>query len=92
MTDKPVGTDLISDAQNNAVITGHSVTFSCTADSLPSPELELLFNNVSLGYFKNGNYTLQRVNSSSGGTYECVPRNFLGTGLRASLNLTVQGW
>jgi len=90
-TDKPVGTRLASDAQSNGVMAGHAVTFSCSADSLPPPELELRFNNTSLGFFKNGLFTLQRVNTSHQGMYECVARNLLGTGHKATLNLTVFG-
>ena len=68
-----------------------SVTFSCTADSVPPPELELRFGNSALGLFDNGTITLKNINASNQGTYECVPRNILGTGPTATLNLTVLG-
>ena len=68
-----------------------SVTFFCTADSVPPPELELRFGNSALGLFDNGTFTLKNINASNQGTYECVPRNILGTGPTATLNLTVLG-
>ena len=90
-TDKPEGTRLTSDAQNDAVTENFEVTFHCTANSVPPPELQLLFNNSSLGFFINNKFVLTNVNSSNQGTYKCIPRNILGTGPAASLNLTVLG-
>lgn len=90
-TDKPVGTRVTSDARNNAVMVDQAVTFTCSAESLPTPQLELLFNNKTLGMFQNGTFALHRVNVSNEGEYQCIPRNFLGTGPTAHLNLTVRG-
>lgn len=86
-----VETHLRSDAKDDRVIAGNSVTFSCTAKSVPSSDLEIRLNNVSLGFFKNNTFTLQNVNTSYGGTYECVPWNMFGYGPIATVNLTVQG-
>ena len=90
-TDKPEGTRLTSDARNDAVIENFQVTFHCIADSVPPPELELLFDDSSLGFFINNKFAFTNVNASNQGTYKCVPRNILGTGLAATLNLTVIG-
>ena len=90
-TDKPEGTRLTSDAHNDAVAKDFQVIFHCTADSVPPPELELLFDNSSLGFFINNKFTLKNVNVSNQGTYKCVPRNILGPGPEATLNLTVLG-
>ena len=90
-TDKPEGTRLTSDARNDAVIENFQVTFHCIADSIPPPELELLFDDSSLGFFIHNKFALVNVNASNQGTYKCVPRNILGTGLAATLNLTVIG-
>lgn len=90
-TDKPEGTRLTSDARNDAVIENFQVTFHCIADSVPPPELELLFDDSSLGFFINNKFALANVSASDQGTYKCVPRNILGTGLAATLNLTVIG-
>lgn len=90
-TDKPKGTRLTSDAHNDAVTENFQVTFHCTADSVPPPELELLFDNSSLGFFINNKFAFENVNASNQGTYRCVPRNILGTGPEATLNLTVLG-
>ena len=68
-----------------------TVTFYCSADSLPPPQLELRFKNKTLGLFQNGNFSLQHVNISDEGVYECIARNVLGTGAIARLNLKVQG-
>ena len=90
-TDKPEGTRLTSDAENDAVTENLQVTFHCFADSVPSAELELLFDNSSLGFFINNEFALTNVNASNQGTYKCVPHNILGTGPAATLNLTVLG-
>lgn len=90
-TDTPEGTRLTSDARNDAVIENFQVTFHCIADSVPPPELELLFDDSSLGFFINNKFALANVSASDQGTYKCVPRNILGTGLAATLNLTVIG-
>ena len=90
-TDKPRGTRLTSDAHNDAVAESVQVTFYCTADSVPPPELELRIGNSSLGLFVNNMLTLENINASNQGTYECVPRNILGPGPTATLNLTVLG-
>ena len=58
-------------------------------ESNPPPNLEIRLNNVSLGFFKNNTFTLQDVNMSYGGTYECVPWNMFGYGPIATVNLTV---
>lgn len=90
-TDKPRGTRLTSDTQNDAVKESSQVTFFCTAESVPPAELELRFDGSSLGFFNNGRFTLKHINASNQGAYECVPRNILGTGPEATLNLTVLG-
>ena len=91
MTDKPRGTRLTSDAQNDAVKENTQVTFYCIAESVPPPELELRFDDSSLGLFNNGRFTLKQLNASNQGAYGCVPRNILGTGPEATLHLTVLG-
>lgn len=90
-TDKPRGTRLTSDAQNNAVEKNFQVTFYCTAESVPPPELELHFDDSPLGFFNNGRFTLKHINASYQGVYGCVPRNILGTGPEDTLSLTVLG-
>lgn len=90
-TDKPGGTRLISDAQNDAVTEKLQVTFYCFADSVPPPDLELLFDDSSVGLFINNKFALENVNASNQGTYKCIPRNILGTGPAATLSLTVLG-
>ena len=69
----------------------HTVTFSCSADSLPRPELELRFHGKTVDMFQNGMFSIQSVNVSHQGLYECVPHNLLGSGPIARLNLTVLG-
>jgi len=91
VTDKPRGTRLISDAQNDAVKENSQVTFYCTAESVPPPELELRFDDSPLGFFNNGRFTHKQLNASNQGSYGCVPRNILGIGPEATLHLTVLG-
>ena len=89
--DKPRATHLTSDATKNTAIEGFPLTFQCTADSVPPPIFEIRFKGLSLGDSGNGKLTIQQVKASDQGRYECVPRNILGTGRIASLNLTVLG-
>ena len=90
-TDKPRATHLTSNATKNIAIEGLPVTFQCTADSVPPPMFEIRFKGLSLGNSSNGKLTIQQVKASDQGRYECIPRNILGSGRRASLNLTVLG-
>ena len=91
VTDKPRGTRLTSDAQNDTVTENSQVTFYCTAESLPQPELQLHFEHSPLGFFSNGRFTLKHINASNQGAYGCIPRNILGTGPEAALHLIVLG-
>ena len=91
LIDKPIGTRFTSDAQGNTVMAEHAVTFSCAAESLPLPKLELRFNSKTIGWFQNGMFAIQSVNVSHQGLYECVPHNLLGSGPIARINLTVLG-
>ncbi|XP_068733670.1 neural cell adhesion molecule 1-like isoform X1 [Montipora capricornis] len=87
---KPLRTSLTYSAKGDVVQVKDTVIFSCSADSLPPPQLELRFKNKTLGLFQNGNFSLQHVNISDEGVYECIARNVLGTGAIARLNLKVQ--
>ncbi|XP_068686511.1 neural cell adhesion molecule 1-like isoform X2 [Montipora foliosa] len=87
---KPLRTSLTYSAKGDVVQVKDIVIFSCSADSLPPPQLELRFKNKTLGLFQNGNFSLQHVNISDEGVYECIARNVLGTGAIARLNLKVQ--
>lgn len=89
--DKPTATRLTSNITGNTVIRNLSVTFHCSADSVPHPVLELRFKNSSLGYFIDGLFTIERVRASDEGKYECVPSNIIGVGRIATLNLSVVG-
>lgn len=73
------------------MVAEHSVTFSCAAESLPLPKLELRFNSKTIGWFQNGRFAMQSVNVSHQGLYECVPHNLLGSGPIVRINLTVLG-
>ena len=89
--DKPRNTSLTSNVTRNNAIEGIPVTFTCSADSAPSPLYQLRFKGVSLGHFSDGVFTIQKVRASDQGIYDCVPRNILGIGQRATLNLIVLG-
>ena len=73
------------------MIEGLPVTITCSADGTPSPLYELRFKSVSLDNVSHGVLTIQKVRASDQGTYDCVPRNILGIGRMAILNLTVLG-
>ncbi|XP_068741715.1 hemicentin-1-like [Montipora capricornis] len=87
---KPIRTNVTYAVKGDVVLVKDTVTFSCSADSLPPPQLELRFNNKTLGLFQNGKFSLQHVNISDEGVYECIARNVLGTGAIARLNLRVK--
>lgn len=86
---KPFATRLTSNATRNTAISGLPVTFFCNSDSVPPPALELRFKNKSLGLFSGRMFTIEHVNASDEGMYQCVPNNILGIGQIATLYLTV---
>ncbi|XP_066024471.1 hemicentin-1 isoform X2 [Pocillopora verrucosa] len=86
---RPFATRLTSNATRNTAISGLPVTFLCNSDSVPPPALELRFKNKSLGLFSGRMFTIEHVNASDEGMYQCVPNNILGTGKIATLYLTV---
>ncbi|PFX16317.1 Hemicentin-2 [Stylophora pistillata] len=86
---KPIETRFKSNVTRDTTIRGLSVTFLCNSNSVPPPALELRFKNTSLGLFSGGMFTIERVNASDEGMYQCVPHNVLGTGQIATLYLTV---
>ncbi|XP_049902626.1 hemicentin-2-like [Epinephelus moara] len=53
--------------------TGHNVTFSCSAMSVPPCEFSWLFNGFSVG--NNSEYTTERLSFNMSGEYTCVASN-----------------
>ncbi|XP_068685522.1 hemicentin-1-like isoform X2 [Montipora foliosa] len=87
---KPRATNLTSNVEKmDNVFEGQTITFFCSADSVPPAVYEFRFKREFLGYSKDGVFVIQNVNSSHKGEYECVPSNILGTGDIAAMSLNV---
>ena len=87
--DKPQGIVLRTNTTENAAIEGSSMTFVCSADSVPPSVYELRFKPSLKSDSNNGIFTIQQVKASHQGTYECAVRNILGIGAVATLHLDV---
>ena len=94
LLDKPEGARLITNASQNTVIEGGTVTFTCIVMAA-EPEVSIYkfyFNGSLLGGNNNSEYTLNKVNRSQHyGEYKCVPQNDAGDGAEATVRLDING-
>ena len=67
---------------------GKSFTITCEADSYPTPDFKIFFNDTKLLVNEN-TYTITKVNNSHAGFYKCTARNKLGLGSSTSRYLPV---
>ena len=92
--DKPEGVRLTTNASQNTVTEGDSVTFKCTAmTAVPQVSIyKFFFNDHLLSWNSNSDYTLNNVNRSQHyGEYKCVPHNDAGDGAEATVRLNIDG-
>ena len=92
--DKPEGARLTTNASQNAVTEGDSVTFNCTVKAaVPLVSIyKFFFNGHLLSNNSNSEYTLTKVNRSQHyGEYKCVPHNDAGDGAEATARLNING-
>ncbi|XP_066024524.1 neural cell adhesion molecule 1-like isoform X8 [Pocillopora verrucosa] len=89
---KPEGARLITNASQNTVTEGDTVTFTCIVMAAV-PEVSIYkfyFNGRLLGGNNNSEYTLNKVNRSQDyGEYKCVPQNDAGDGAEATVRLDI---
>ena len=94
LLDKPKGARLITNASQNTVIEGGTVTLTCIVMAAV-PEVSIYkfyFNGSLLSGNNNSEYTLNKVNRSQHyGVYKCVPHNDAGDGAEATMRLDVNG-
>ena len=94
LLDKPEGARLITNASQNTVTEGDTVTFTCIVMAAV-PEVSIYkfyFNGRLLGGNNNSEYTLNKVNRSQHyGEYKCVPQNDAGDGAEATVRLDING-
>ena len=92
--DKPEGARLTTNASQNTVMEGDTVTFTCIVMAAV-PEVSIYkfyFNGSLLSGNNNSEYTLNKVNRSQHyGVYKCVPHNDAGDGAEATVRLDVNG-
>ena len=92
--DKPEGTRLTTNASQNTITQGDSVTFTCKVmAAVPEVSIYKFYVNDSL-LSKNSNseYTLYNVSRSQHyGKYKCVPHNDAGDGAEAIVGLNING-
>ena len=92
--DKPEGARLTTNASQNTVMEGDTVTFTCIVmAAVPEVSIyEFYFNGSLLGGNNNSEYTLNKVNRSQHcGVYKCVPHNDAGDGAEATVRLDING-
>ena len=92
--DKPEGARLTTNASQNTVTEGDSVTFNCTVmAAVPLVSIyKLFFKGHLLSNNSNSEYTLNIVNRSQHyDEYKCVPHNEAGDGAEATVRLNISG-
>ena len=92
--DKPEVARFTTNASQNTVTEGDTVTFKCqvTAAETPVSIYKFFFNGTLLSNNSNSEYTLNNVNRSQhNGNYKCVPHNDAGDGAEATVRLNING-
>ena len=92
--DKPEGARLTTNAPQNTVTEGDTVTLKCIVmASVPQVSIyKFYFNGRLLSSNSNSEYTLNNVNRSQQyGEYKCVPHNDAGDGAEATVRLDING-
>ena len=81
---------LYTNATNNTVAVGKSARLHCMTNSIPTTNTFLFHHNGSLlAETSNGVLDIDDVQLSNAGLISCYPRNILGQGEPAYVNLTV---
>ena len=92
--DRPEGARLTTNAAQNTITEGDSVTFNCTVvAAVPQVSIyKFYFRGQLLRNTNNSEYTLNNVNRSQHyGEYKCVPHNDAGDGAEATVRLNIDG-
>lgn len=90
LADKPINTVLYSNATNNTIAFGKSVGLHCKTNSIPAAQsFSFYHNGLLLAESNNGVFVIPNVQRSNAGLINCHPRNVLGVGDTAHVNLTV---
>ncbi|CAH3157690.1 unnamed protein product [Pocillopora meandrina] len=90
---KPEGARLTTDAAQNTVTEGDTVTFKCIImAAVPQVSIyKFYFNGSLLRENSNSEYTLNNVNRSQHyGEYKCIPHNDVGDGAKATVRLNIK--
>ena len=93
-SDKPEGARLTTNASQNTVTEGDTVTFKCIVmAAVPQVSIyKFYFNRRLVRGNSNSEYTLKNVNRSQHfGEYKCVPHNNAGDGAEATVRLNING-
>ena len=92
--DKPEGARLTTNAAQNTITEGDSVTFNCTVvAAVPQVSIyKFYFRGQLLRNTNNSEFTLNNVNRSQHyGEYKCAPHNDAGDGAEATVRLNIDG-
>ena len=92
--DKPGGARFTTNASQNTITEGDTVTFKCKViAAVPQVSIyKFYFNGGLLSGNSNSKYALNNVNRSQhNGEYKCVPHNDTGDGAEATVILNMNG-
>jgi len=89
--DKPENVQLKTSATNNKAYKGETVSFNCSADAVPSVTSYQLLENGTAILVDTSTGKWRKVFTIGVFIYQCVANNTLGTGVSASVTLSVNG-
>ena len=89
-SDKPENVQLKTSAADNKAYKGETISFNCSADAVPSvTSYQLLENGTAILDTSTGRW--RKILTTGVSIYQCVAKNTLGTGVSASVAITVNG-
>ncbi|XP_031568094.1 uncharacterized protein LOC116302847 [Actinia tenebrosa] len=89
---KPHSTQLKTNRDNNVVIGNAPITIICTTiANPPADHYDIFLGNKHLATSSSGLYVIPKAKAEDKGTYSCFPRNTVGSGANATMELHVFG-
>ena len=89
LVDAPSNTSLITVPNNTTLLRGSIISLDCSTDASPDAHIYHFFLNDNL--IGNSSSGVFNTTLMADGVYICVPVNTVGTGDKASVDITVVG-